>query len=160
MRSASCCPTSLGLGIGVGNKTTPHERGSADPLASSPKSLSKVNRMRSSRAAHASTSGSVVLGAAIRTQTTSCPAASRTVTAAPGKFSLARKRLSGCAREYLLRAQRIARIGKTRNDVVVGNPWVIPEDIGLAPSVGHQPDHEFDRQPCPADDRFVDEHVG
>jgi len=52
-----------------------HERGSADPLARSPKSLSKVSRMRSSRAAHASTSGSVVPRAAILIQTMSCPAA-------------------------------------------------------------------------------------
>ena len=35
------------------------------------------------------------------------------------KFSWARKRISGYAREYLLRAQRIARVGKTRDDVVV-----------------------------------------
>src|SRR6266436_6535483 len=138
----------------------PHPCGSADPLASSPKSLSKVSRMRSSRAAHASTSGSFMPGAAILIQTTSCPAASRAVTAAPGKFSFARKRISGCAREYFLRAQRIARIGKTRDDIVVSNPRVIPEDIGLAPSICHQPDHEFDRQPCPTDDRFADEHVG
>src|SRR5882757_5271986 len=160
IRSASRCPTLPGLGIGMRSKTTPHVRGSADPLASSPKSLSKVSRMRSSRAAHASTSGSVVPGAATLTQTTSCPAASRAVTAAPGKFSLARKRILGRAREYFLRAQRIACVGKTSDDVVVGNTWVIPEDIGLAPSVGHQADHEFDRNPRPADDRFAGEHVG
>jgi hypothetical protein len=77
-------------------------------------------------------SESVMPGAAIRAQRTSWPAASRAVTAALGKFSLARKRISGCAREYLLRAQGIARIGKTRDDVVVGHPRVIPEDIGLA----------------------------
>jgi hypothetical protein len=65
--------------------------------------------------------------------------------AAPGKFSLARKRISRCAREYLLRAQRIARIGKACDDVVVGNSRVIPEDIGLAPPIGHQSDYEFDR---------------
>src|SRR6266404_1042365 len=98
--------------------------------------------------------------ASLKDLTTSCPAASRAVTAAPGKFSLARKRISGCVREYPLRAQYIARIGKTRDDVIVSNPRVIPEDVGLAPSVGHQPDHEFDRQPCPTDDRFAEEHVG
>ena len=37
---------------------------------------------------------------------------------------------------------------------------VAPLKIGLAPSICHQPDHEFDRQPCPTDDRFADEHVG
>jgi hypothetical protein len=68
-------------------------RGSADPLASSPKSLSNVSRIRSWRAAHASMSESVMPGAAIRAQMTSCPAASRAVTAALGKFSLARKRI-------------------------------------------------------------------
>src|SRR5262249_34885532 len=104
----------------------------------------QVSRMRSSRAAYAKTSGSVGPGAAVLIQATSCPAASGAVTAAPGKFSLARKRISGCAREYLSRAERIARIGKTRDDIVVGNTRVIPEDIGLAPSVRHQADDEFD----------------
>ena len=48
-----------------------------DILANSPKSLSKVRRMRSSRAAQANTSGSAIPGAAVLTQTTSCPAALR-----------------------------------------------------------------------------------
>src|SRR5882762_8102283 len=51
-------PISPGFGIGVRNSTTPHLLGSADALASSPKSLSKVSSVRSSRVAHASTSGS------------------------------------------------------------------------------------------------------
>jgi hypothetical protein len=117
--------------MGMRSKTTPHVRGGADPLASSPKSLSKVSRMRTSRAAHASASESVVPGAAVLTQTTSCTAASRAVIAAPGKFSLARKRISGCAREYLLRAQRVARISEARDDVVVRDARVIPQDLGL-----------------------------
>ena len=52
--------------------------------------LSKVSRMRSSRAAHARTSGSLIPGAVTLTHTTSCPAAASAVTALPGKFSLAR----------------------------------------------------------------------
>jgi len=55
--SASRCPTLSGLGIGMRNNTTPHTCGSADRPASSPKSLSKVSKIRCSRAAHASTSG-------------------------------------------------------------------------------------------------------
>ncbi len=71
----------------------------------------------------------------------SCRALLAGTTAARGKVSLARKRISGCAREYLLRAQDIARIGKTRDDVVVGHPRVIPEDIGLRSS--SNPKHRF-----------------
>jgi hypothetical protein len=41
---------------GIRNTTTPHVTDNADRLATSPKSLSKVNRMRSSRMAHANTS--------------------------------------------------------------------------------------------------------
>jgi hypothetical protein len=39
-------PISPGFGIGKRNSTTPHVLGNADPLASSPKSLSKVSRVR------------------------------------------------------------------------------------------------------------------
>jgi hypothetical protein len=90
--AASRSPASSGFGIGIRSNTTPLVRGSADPLASSPKSLSKVSKIRWSRAAHASTSGSGMPGATILTHTTSCPAAAREATAAAGKFSLARKR--------------------------------------------------------------------
>ena len=76
------------------------------------------------------------------------------------EFSLARKRISSCAREHLLRAQRIARIRKTRDDVFMRNTRVVAKDIGLAPSVGHKADHEFNRKPRPADDRFASEHAG
>jgi len=58
------------------------------------------------------------------------------------------------------RTQCIARIGKTRDDIVVGNARVIPEDVGFGPSVGHQADHEFDGQPRAADDRFAGDHIG
>ena len=80
--------------------------------------------------------------------------------AAAGKFSLARKRKSGRAREYLLRAQCIARVGETREDVLVRNARVILQDIGFAPPVGHQPDHEFDRKSRAANDRLPSEHFG
>ncbi len=43
---------------------------------------------------------------------------------------------------------------------LTGQPWVIPEDVDFAPPVRHQADHEFDGQPCPADDWLPSEHVG
>jgi len=52
-------------GIGMRNKLTPHAAGKPETLANSPKSLSKVRRIRASLAAQASTSGSLVPGAAI-----------------------------------------------------------------------------------------------
>lgn len=57
--------------------------------------------------------------AAILTQMMSCPTDLRAATAAAGKFSLARKRMSGCAREYFLRVQRVAGIRETGDDIVV-----------------------------------------
>jgi hypothetical protein len=48
--------------------------------------LSKVSRIRSSRVAHESTSGSFIPGAAFLIHTTSCPAAISAVTAVPGNF--------------------------------------------------------------------------
>src|SRR5580704_12399764 len=42
--------------------------------------------------------------------------------AAAGKFSLARKRKSGRAREYLFRAQCIARVGETRATIPLRKP--------------------------------------
>src|SRR5215470_11918916 len=124
----------------------PHSDGSDHPLASSPKSLSKVSRIRCSRAAHASISASEMPGAAALIQTTLCPAALRAATAAPGKFSFARKRISGGRREYLLRSQRIPRVGETGHDIVVGDARIICQDISLAPPIGHQTDYELDSQ--------------
>jgi hypothetical protein len=37
---------------------------------------------------------------------------------------------------------------------------IILQDIGFAPPVGHQPDHEFDRKPRPPNGRFGGEHLG
>ena len=68
--------------------------------------------------------------------------------------------MSGCARIDFLRAQRIARVVETRNNIVVCNARVIRQNIGLTPSVGHQTNHEFDRKPRSANDRFAGEHVG
>jgi len=95
--AASRSPASSGFGIGIRINTTPQVRGSTDPRANSPKSLSKVSKIRCSRAAPcqylgASTSGSGMPGATVLTHTTSCPAAAREATATAGKFSLARKR--------------------------------------------------------------------
>src|ERR1700726_325491 len=151
-------PISPGFGIGMRNSTTPPVLGSADALASSPKSLSKVSRVRSSRIPHASTSGSLIPGAAFLTHTTSYSAAMSAATALLGKFSLARKRISGCAGEDLFGAQRVTRICEAGHDVVVSYSGVIRHDVGFLPSVGHQSDHEFDRKPGPADDRLAGQH--
>ena len=62
-------------GIGNRSNTMPEDAGRPARQASSPKSLSKVSTIRASRAAHASTSSSFIPGAAVRTQTMSCPAA-------------------------------------------------------------------------------------
>ena len=49
--AASRSPASSGFGIGIRINTTPQVRGSTDPRANSPKSLSKVSKIRCSRAA-------------------------------------------------------------------------------------------------------------
>lgn len=64
--------------------------------------------------------------------------------------SFAKKRKSGGAREYLFRAQGIACVGETRDNIVVWNARIILQDIGFASSVGRQSDHEFDRKSRPA----------
>jgi len=66
---------------------------------------------------------------------------------------------SGRARKHFLRAQCIASIGETGEDVVVRNTWIILQNIGFAPSVGHQADHEFDGNSRAAYDGFAREHV-
>jgi hypothetical protein len=146
--------------MGIRSKIIPHVDGSAVVLASSPKSLSKVSKIRSSRAAHASSSGSPLPGAAVLIQTTSFPAALSAVTAAPGKFSFARNRMSGRAGLHLLRAQCIACIGKTRDNVIVRDIWVMSENISLGPAIREQTDHKFHRKSGPTDHRLPSEHVG
>ncbi len=150
-RDASSCtkraPTSPGFGIGIRNSTTPHAAGRADALANSPKSLSKVRRTRCSRTAHSRTTASLTPGATSLTETISCPAASSAATAVPGKFSLARNRISRRAGKRLLRTDRVPRIDEAGDYVVVSNARIICQNFRLAPSIGHQPDHEFNRQP-------------
>src|SRR2546430_183778 len=159
MRSARRRPTTPGCGIGMRKSTTPQRAGSCEALASSPKSLSKVSKTRSARTARASTSVSVSPGAAVLTQTTSCPAAPRAVTAGPGKFSFARNRISSGAREDLFAAQRVSRVGKTGEDVFARKPGVVGENIGLAPAIGHQADDELDGEAGPADHGLAGEHL-
>ncbi len=110
----------------------PQAAGNAADFTRSPKSLSKVSKIRSSFAANAITSKSLAPGATNRIQTTSCPAETSPLTAAPGKFSSARKRVSSRARQNPLGAQRIARIGETTDDVGVIEAGIIGENIGLA----------------------------
>ena len=141
--SASREPASPGFGIGKRNSTTSHTEGKLEPLANSPKSLSKVSRIRCSGAANASTSASAAPGASILTQTTSCPAASRAAITAPGKFLSARKRMSGCAWKYSFGTQGITRVGQTRNDIIVGQTRIVRQNVGFAQPIGHQANHEF-----------------
>src|ERR1700680_2240990 len=90
-------------------------------LAASAKvmSASTVARHCTPEHAHARTSGSLIPGAVILTHTTSCPAVASAVTALPGKFSLPRKRILGCAGEDLFGTQCVARIRQTGYYVVV-----------------------------------------
>lgn len=142
--SASRCPILSGRGIGMRNNTTPHTRGRGDRPASSPKSLSKVSEIRCSRAAHAKTSGSLVPGAMVLIQAISCPAAVMAETAVPGKFSLARNRTSGSAREDLLGAKHVAGIRQAGENVVVRDARVILQNICFAPPFCHEADQELD----------------
>src|SRR5262245_411887 len=155
IKSASRRPTSDGLGIGMRNRTTPVVDGKADALARSPKSLSNVSRMRSSRTAQANTSGSLMPGAAVLTHTMSWPSSANAATAAPGKFSLARNRILRRAREHPLCAESIAGIGQAGENIVVGKAGVVRDDVGLAPPFGHQADDELDREPRAANHRFA-----
>jgi len=159
IRSARRCPTSSGPGIGMRNRMMPHPAGKAAALANSPKSLSKVRRIRPSLAAHDSTSGSLAPGAAVLTHNMSCPADRSRATAAPGKFSLARSRISGGAWEDLLRAQQIPRVSKARDYVVMGNAGVVGEDVGFTPSIGHQADYELQGKPRATDHRLAGEYL-
>ena len=102
-----------------------------------------VRRIRSSRAARASTSASVAPGAANLIQNGVAPGRPRERRQrSRGNSRRARKRISGCSREYPLRAQRIAGICQTGDDVVVGDVRGTRQDIGLGPPVGRQTDDE------------------
>src|SRR5207245_2906973 len=95
----------------------------------------------------------------VLTQTMSCPAAASAATAAPGKFSFARKRMSRCAWEYLLGTQCVACVGQARDDVVMRDAGVVSQYLGLVPAVGHQSDHELDGEARAADDRLASQHA-
>ena len=123
--AARTAPPSAAAGIGERNSTTPDDAGNPTCQASSPKSLSKVRSTRVYRSAHANISSSLLPGATARTQTMPCPAALSTATASPGKFSLARKRISRSARINLLRSQHIASVGKASSKVVMREPRII-----------------------------------
>ena len=82
-------PTSVGFGMATRNNTTPQWAGSPNRHASSPKSLSNVTKTRASATARSRITRSVLPGASVLTQATSCPAARNAVTAAPGRFSSA-----------------------------------------------------------------------
>ncbi len=73
------------------NSTIPQPVGNPAWNAKSPKSLSKVRRIRCSATARDRTCGSVLAGASVRTQATSWPRARNASTASSGKFSFAKK---------------------------------------------------------------------
>ncbi len=77
------------------NKMMPAEEERPRRKANSPKSLSKVIKIRCSEAARFTTSSSGLPGESVRAQNTSCPRARSASTAAPGKFSLARMHIRG-----------------------------------------------------------------
>jgi hypothetical protein len=91
--SAMILPTPAGPSAGKRNSKIPQLAGNPERHASSPKSLSKVRSTRASSRPRASTSSSVIPGASVRIQTTSCPNVRSAVTASPGKFSSARNRI-------------------------------------------------------------------
>lgn len=55
--------------------------------------------------------------------------------------------MSGGARKDFLEHQCIARISEAGDDVVMGQAWIIGDNIGFGPTVGHQPDDKLDGQP-------------
>jgi hypothetical protein len=142
-------PASVAGGIGKRNRTIPHCAGSLACQASSPKSLSKVSRTRSSRTARASTSASGAPGESVRTHARSCPAARSATTASPGKFSLARNRTPPrSVRRYRIdffRAQRIAGVAQARGNILMSDAWVVAQDVCLIPAVRKQAHDEIHR---------------
>src|SRR4029077_14831203 len=101
------------------------------------------SRIRASLAARARTSRRLVPGAAVVSQPTSWPADRSVDTAAPGKFSLARRRISCGAGKYPFRTQGVSRVGETGNYVLVVFSGRVGEEISFAPTFGHQADDEF-----------------
>src|SRR2546423_1023749 len=81
----------------------------------------------------------------------------RAVTALPGTFSLARKRIGAWV--DLFRFQQIARVGKARSDIVVRDARIIAQDVNLLPPVRHQANHKINRKARPADDRLAGEDI-
>ena len=136
--AARMAPTPSAGGIGNRSSIIPDDAGNPTCQASSPKSLSKVSSTRLSRAAHANISWSVLPGAAVRIQTISWPFASSAIIASPGKFSLARKRISRGAWIDFFRSQHIASVGKASRKVFVGDPWIVAQNFALSPAIGHE----------------------
>src|SRR5712692_2036549 len=47
---------------------------------------------------------------------------------------------------------------ETGNHILVGDAWVVRQNFGFVPAIGHQPNHEFDGKPSVADDRLSQQH--
>jgi len=67
--------------------------------------------------------------------------------------------MSGGARKNSLRTQRLARISKAGEDGLVADPGIICENVRFAPSLGHQADHEFDRQAGAPNNRLPSQYL-
>jgi hypothetical protein len=131
--SAMILPTPAGPSAGKRNSKIPQLAGNPERHASSPKSLSKVRSTRASSRPRASTSSSVIPGASVRIQTTSCPNVRSAVTASPGKFSSARNR-------------------------IVCNTGVVPQNVGFSPALTQQAHYEIHSQPAATDHRLSCQH--
>src|SRR3954452_13964730 len=83
-------------------------------------------------------------GAIVAIQTTSCPARTRASTAAPGKFSSARKRMSHCGKN-LLGVQQVASVVQASRDVFPGQAGIIRKNVGFDIFVGPQADYKLNR---------------
>lgn len=75
------------------NNTTPEDAGNRDRNANSPKSLSKVRRMRLFATARFKTVWSSIPGESARTHATSCPMSRNASTTSRGKCSFAKNRM-------------------------------------------------------------------
>src|SRR4051794_3833904 len=89
----------------------------------------------------------------------SWPASRSVRTAAPGKFSSARKRMSGCAWKNLLGTQHVTGVRQAGKNVFMSNCRVVDQDVRFAPSVSQQSYHELHRQACTPNDRLAGQDV-
>lgn len=109
--ATAACAACRDDGAEMRKRIIPLSAGSLRRNANSPKSLSNVTTMRFSRCARSRTSTSLIPGESVRIQATSWPCWRKAVTASPGKFSFANKRIVHAANNsngYTRSARRIS----------------------------------------------------